>query len=173
MDYQSISDLPKEKLVELCTNFAKNWLAMDGLWFQSIERKFGMDEALFHDVEAWKRFTIIEARRIKEFLSLPDNSGLEGLRQALSFRFYAALNQDEFIMEDDALIYRMVDCRVQTARNRKGMAYHPCKPVAVVEYSGFASEIDSRIETECLSCHPDVTDPTCNCSWKFTLKETI
>lgn len=67
-------------------------------------------------------------------------------------------------------MYRVVTCRVQDARKRKGMTYHPCKPVGLIEYSGFAATIDDRIETEVLSCHPDVTDESCNCMWKFTLR---
>lgn len=29
---------------------------MDGVWFQSVKRKYGMDEAMHHDGEAWKVF---------------------------------------------------------------------------------------------------------------------
>ena len=71
----------------------------------------------------------------------------------------------------NTLIYRMVDCRVQTARKRKGMEFHPCKSVGMVEYGEFAKTIDSRFTCECISCYPEITDDTCCCSWKFTLQE--
>lgn len=171
MPYEKIEDLPREKLMELMEIYAKNWLALDGLWFQSIERKLGLPEALEHDANAWERFTVIEARRIKAFLDLPERAGVKGLAQALRFRLYAPLNEDEIIVEDNTVIYRVITCRVQSARNRKGMAYHPCKSVGILEYTYFARTIDDRFETEALSCHPDVTDPGCNCMWKFTLKE--
>lgn len=29
---------------------------MDGVWFQSVKRKYGMDEAMHHDREVWKVF---------------------------------------------------------------------------------------------------------------------
>ena len=38
-------DLPREKLLELTGEIGKNWLAMDGLWFQAIERAYGMNDA--------------------------------------------------------------------------------------------------------------------------------
>lgn len=144
---------------------------MDGVWFQSIERKYGMDEALYHDKEAWKTFTVTEARRIKQFLGLPEQAGLEGLAQALRLRFYANINADEIIFGTDGqtLTYRTLACHVQTARSRKQMEYHPCKPVGLIEYSGFARTIDERITTECLSCYPDTTDASCCCAWRFTL----
>ena len=125
-EYESIQELPREKLLELCEMFSKNWLALDGLWFQSIEQKRGMDEAVEHDVNAWARFTETEARRIKEFLGLPELAGLEGLRRALAFRLYAPLNRHETVLEGNTLTFYVQSCRVQDARARKGMPYHPC-----------------------------------------------
>ena len=82
----------------------------------------------------------------------------------------SAANVDEILVEGDELTYRIVDCRVQNARKRKGMGFHPCRSVGVVEYGVFAESIDDRISCECLSCFPDMTDDSCNCAWKFTLK---
>jgi len=172
MNYQDITELPKEKLIELCRIYAKDWLAHDGVWFQSIEQKFGMDEAMEHDENAWERFTVIEAKRIKKFLGLAERPGLEGLAQALRFRFYGLLNKDEIIIDGNKLTYKVVSCRVQDARERKGMAFHPCKSVGIIEYSGFARTIDDRITTEAISCYPDITDPSCKCIWEFTLSES-
>jgi len=165
-----IDDLSKEGLLELLHVYAKNMLALDGVWFQSVESKLGMEEAMEHDRNAWRRYTVVEARRIKEFLHLSEHPGVDGLKRALAFRFYAALNGDEVMTAGDTLIYRTVSCRVQNARARKGMPFHPCKSVGILEYTYFAKEIDSRFECESLSCYPDVTDDTCACSWKFTLK---
>lgn len=166
-----LAELSKEQLLELIELYAKNWLAHDGVWFQSIERKFGMAEAMYHDEEAWKRFTVIEAKHIKEFLQLPENPGLEGLEQALHYRFYGNLNEHECIREGNRLVYRNRDCRVQTARSRKGMPYHPCKSVGIYEYSGFAATIDARIKCRCLSCFPDCTESPDGCVWEFYLEE--
>lgn len=170
MVYKSIQDLSKEKLLELIEIYSKNWLAHDGLWFQSIEKKRGMEEALEHDINAMTKFTVIEANRMKEFLGLEDNAGLEGLEKALGLRFQANLNEPEFQRPDEhTLILKNVRCRVQYARTRKGMALHPCKPIGLDEYKYFAKTIDDRIETECISCPPDVTDESASCIWKFTL----
>lgn len=166
-----LSSLSKEKLIELVEIYSKNLVAMDGVWFQSIERKFGMDEAMHHDEEAWKRFTVSEATRIKKFLDLPDRAGLAGLEQALAYKLNTLSNVVETRLGENELIYRIADCRVQNARIRKGMPFHPCKSVGIFEYEGFARVIDDRISCECLSCFPDVTDDTCSCSWKFTLSE--
>jgi len=164
-----IEKMSREDLLRLIDIYAKNWLAMDGVWFQSIEQKLGMDEAVEHDENAWRQFTVIEANRIKEFLALPELAGLEGLKKALELRMYANINADEILIKDNTLTYRTLDCRVQNARKRKGMEFHPCKSVGIIEYTFFAKTIDARFQCEAISCYPDVTDETCNCAWKFTL----
>lgn len=166
-----LAHFSKEELIALIGDYSKNWLAMDGVWFQSVERKLGMDEAMYHDAEAWRRFTVIEAKRIKAFLKLPEHPGLEGLEQALRLRFYANINADRIERNGNTLIYTVVECRVQTARARKGMPYHPCKSVGLIEYSGFARTIDERICCECVSCYPDIEEKDCCCKWKFTMEE--
>ncbi|WP_428420552.1 DUF6125 family protein [Paraeggerthella hominis] len=165
----ALKNLTKEELLELLEIYAKNLIALDGTWFQSIEKDDGMDAAMHHDVEAWRRFSVSEGRRIKAFLGLDEHPGIEGLAKALSLRCQSAANVDEITVNGNELTYRIVDCRVQNARERKGMGFHPCKNVGVVEYAVFATAIDDRIVCECLSCFPDIADGTCNCAWKFTL----
>lgn len=160
-----------EELLDVLDMYSKNWLAMDGVWFQSVERKYGMEEAIEHDENAWRVYTVAEAKRIKEFLQLPDNPGLDGLKRALELRMYANLNTYEISIAGNVLVYRTVDCRVQTARKRKGMPYHPCKSVGIIEYGLFAKTIDDRFTCESESCYPDITDENCACSWRFTLHE--
>ena len=174
MKNEFLKELSKEQLLRLIEDYSKNWLAMDGVWFQSVEKTAGMDQAMYHDAEAWRRFTVIEAKRIKQFLQLPEQPGLEGLACALQLRFYANLNEADILMDSGqkTLVYRTRECRVQRARERKGMPFHPCKPVGEIEYTGFARTIDSRIRCECVSCFPEVTDATCCCAWRVTLQET-
>ena len=169
----SKDDLTREQALKLLDDFAKRWLAHDGLWFQSIEKARGLEEAVEHDIEAWRKFTVLEAKRIMAFLELPPNGGLDALERALKFRLYAFLNVQEIIRPDEhTLIFKMIDCRVQSARNRKNLPDHPCKPVGVVEYSLFASTIDSRIKTTCLACPPDPHPAEFYCGWQFVLEQS-
>lgn len=167
----AVKNLSREELLTLLEMDSKNFLAIDGTWFQSVEKKDGMDEAIYHDYEAWKRFTVSEAKRLIQFLNLPENPGLDGLEKALPFRINNRNNKCEIIREENRLIYRVVDCRVQTARSRKGMPYHPCKCVGEIEHENFAKTIDGRISCRCISCFPDVTDETCACSWEFIIND--
>lgn len=171
MEREVFKNLSRDDLEELLSMYAKEWLAMDGVWFQAVEKRWGMDAAMACDVEIWERFTVLEAEKIKKFLGLPERPGLAGLALALSFRLYANINEDSIEIAGNTLTYRTETCRVQAARARKGMSFHPCKSVGLVEYAGFARTIDPRISCECVSCYPDVTDESCACVWRFTLAE--
>lgn len=165
-------DLPQEKLMELAGDMGKNWLAMDGLWFQTVENTYGMNDAKRCNDSCWNRFSQVEARMIKRYLGLPERAGLDGLRRALGFRLYARINQQSIIEESStSIVFQMNDCRVQSARQRKGLADYPCKSAGLVEYSRFAWEIDDRIQTECIGCPPDAHPSDWFCAWRFTLDE--
>lgn len=167
---EKIEDLSREELIELTKVFAKNWIAHDGSWFLSLEEKYGMDTAIEMDIEAWRKFTVVEAKRLIKFLGLNKNSGIDGLKKALAFRLYSSLNEDEIVnVSENVLEYRVKTCRVQEARRRKGLKDFPCKQVGIVEYSLFAETIDSRFKTEVVSCPPDINNPDYYCFWRFTL----
>jgi hypothetical protein len=163
--------LSKEELVRIIIDDSKNWLAHDGVWFQSLEKKFGMDVAVDIDTDAWRMFTVIEAKRIMERLGMRPGGGIPALVECLKHRFYARLNLQECVeVTEERAVFRMIDCRVQSARKRKGLADHPCKSVGIVEYSEFARTVDPRIQTCCLACPPDAHPDEFWCAWEFTLK---
>jgi len=168
---EQLKDLERETLENMLVDFAKNWLAHDGLWFQAVEKHTDMETAIELDTQAWEKFTVIEARRIMARHGIEPNSGLDGLKKALQFRLYAVLNKQEIRNETESSFeFYMVDCRVQSARRRKKMPLFPCKSVGVVEYTGFAETIDPRIRTEVICCPPD-PDAGRNhyCGWRFSI----
>ena len=153
------------------TAAAKLWLAHDGLWFQAVEQRHGLDEAIECDREAWARFSPIEARRIMGLLGIAPGGGLPALAEALGYRLYSHLNRQRIEWPaPDRLRFIMETCRVQDARQRKGLADFPCKSVGIVEYETFARTIDPRIRTRCLACPPDPRAENRVCAWEFTLE---
>jgi hypothetical protein len=164
--------LSNETLRAMLADFAKNWLAHDGLWFQAVEKQYGIEKAIELDTEAWEQFTVIEAKRIMALHGIAPNSGLDGLKKALAYRLYALLNDQEVRNETaTSFEFYMVDCRVQSARKRKSLPLFPCKSVGLVEYAGFAKTIDPRIITECIGCPPDANaGKDFYCGWRFRMK---
>lgn len=167
-----LENLEKEELIKLIRIFAKNWLAHDGCWFLAAEERHGLDEAIQIDKEGWKRFTVIEAKRIMKEFNILKGSGLDGLEKALQLRLYSSINIQEVERASPTkLIFKMMTCRVQAARERKNLPLFPCKEVGLVEYSGFANTIDSRIKTKVIACPPDTTERDFHCGWEFLLDE--
>lgn len=165
-----LKTFPKETLIDLLEKLGINWLANDGIWFQAVENRFGMNDAKRCNDTCWTRYSPFEAERIKKILGLPDNGGLPALQKALAFRMYALINEQSVErVDDNCFIFRMNKCRVQAARQRRGLDDYPCKSVGLVEYPYFASAIDERIQTECIGCPPDPHPEGWFCAWKFTL----
>ena len=166
----SMLDMSKESLMELMDSVAVNWLANDGVWFQAVEFSEGMIDAKRCNDSCWAHFSPFEAWSIKSFLHLTDSAGLEGLKTALNFRLYARINKQSFVDEKpNSFVFQMNDCRVQSARKRKGLDDYPCKSGGMVEYTYFARTIDSRIQTECIGCPPDDHPEQWYCAWRFKM----
>jgi hypothetical protein len=160
----SCRDLPGLELADA----AKNWHAIDGLWFLAVEAMFGMDAAIACDKEVWARFSSIEAKRIKKRLELPDNGGLDALEKALSHRLFSLINEQRVTRIDPwTLEYQMVTCRTQSSRDRDGLPKFPCRELGLVEHRSFARVIDPRIKVECISCPPDPPAQNFICGWRF------
>jgi len=163
----ALTSLPKEKIIDFIDAVSTNWLAGDGLWFQAVEQRQEMFTAKRCNDTCWTKFSPIEAYRIKELLHLPESGGLDALETALGYRLYSRINVQSTERTANLLIFRMVECRVQVARKRKGLEDYPCKSAGVVEYSNFARAIDPRIKTECIACPPDIHPEEFFCAWKF------
>lgn len=169
---KEINNFTTNELYALLEDFAKRWLAHDGLWFQAVEKRYGMETAIKVDRDAWEIFTVLEAKRIMKILGIEPGGGIPALKKALQLRLYAFLNKQEIIdIDENTIIFRMNDCRVQSARKRKQMPDFPCKPVGLVEYGGFAKTIDSRFTTKCICCPPDEHPDEYYCAWEFRLVE--
>ncbi|MFX0147177.1 MAG: DUF6125 family protein [Candidatus Hodarchaeota archaeon] len=169
---EDLSDFSRDELLNYIEHLSKLWLAIDGTWFQAIEEEYGLEKAIDIDTKQWKRFTVIEAKRIMALLNIPKNGGISALIRALKFRIYSNINEQEIIeVTQNRCVFRMNNCRVQFARKSKNLPDFPCKSVGLLEYSEFAKTIDPRIQTKCICCPPDPHPNEYYCSWEFNLKE--
>lgn len=163
-----LADLEREKMESLIEALSLNWLANDGLWFQSIEFEHGMNDAKRCNDSCWSNFSPFEARSIKKLLKLEPDPGLEGLKLALGSRLYSNINTQSVTDEkENSFVFQMNKCWVQDKRKARGLDDYPCKSAGLVEYAYFAREIDKRIKTECLGCPPDKHPDDWYCAWRF------
>lgn len=166
---KNFNELSKEELLKVIQVYAKNWLAHDGCWFLAAEEKYGMETAIALDEKSWEKFAVSEAKRIMKEFNIPEGGGLKALEKAFNYRLYAAINKQaiEWI-DDNTMIFKMIECRVQKLRRQKNLPDFPCKSVGIIEFSQFAKTIDPRIKTRCISCPPDKVE-NYYCGWEFTI----
>jgi hypothetical protein len=165
---EALLEMQTDQIDALIKGAAINWLANDGVWFQAVEFSTDMTLAKECNDAAWGKFSPFEAHRIKNLLELPKNPGLDGLKRALEHRMYAYVNKQSIVDETaNSFIFRMDECRVQRARQRKGLDDYPCKSGGIIEYTSFAQAVDNRIKTEVVSCPPDPHPESYFCAWRF------
>jgi len=169
-DLMNMEDVQLDQLKE---SVAINWLANDGVWFQSVEFTEGMTAAKACNDAAWSHFSPYEAIRIKKILGFGEFPGLDGLKKAFEFRLYADVNKQSVANETDhSFDFYMNECRVQIARKRKGLDDYPCKSAGIIEYTTFAETIDKRIKTRIIGCPPDKHPEEWFCGWHFYIDES-
>lgn len=166
-----MTENPEELKNELI-DAAKNWLAIDGLWFLEIEKRYGLDLAIEFDAAVWKGFSRIEAERIMTRLNLPHDGGLDVLETALHHRLFSLINTYDIRKpEPGVLELFMNSCRTQVARDRKGLPLFPCKTIGLIDYEIFARTIDPKIQVACIACPPDPLVRSYHCGWRFTVPQ--
>jgi hypothetical protein len=165
----NLKNLTREELEKLTEAYALSWLAHDGCWFLASEEKYGIDTAIELDKKAWERFAPVEAKRIMKVFNFEAGGGLKTLEKVLNHRMYSLINEQSFEWKDDnTLVFKMINCRVQNARKQKGLEPFPCKQVGIVEFTNFAKAVDERVQIKCISCPPDSVKDY-HCAWEFKI----
>ncbi|MCX8043732.1 MAG: DUF6125 family protein [Desulfobacterota bacterium] len=156
---------PAKKLV--AEYFKKCFLSVDGLWFVKVEEAFSFDTALELDVAVWKVLPKIEARTIKQLLSL--GNGVENLRAAIEFKL-AAEDYDYTIqpLASGGFKIHIGNCPWVNHITKAGRAHlldRIAEAICPVEYETFAREFGHDIamhhERKCCSPH-------CLCVYVFS-----
>ncbi len=170
MKQAELEKLPKETLVKLVQMYTKNWMTVDGLWFQGVEEKYGLDAAVELDLRMWHREAIIEARRIKEALNIVENDMFAILKVIDNMSWAQVYTFElEEVAPDRAIIY-YPHCPPQEARARQGRGEFPCRPTGVPVFESTAKLINPTAKVECIFCPPGPHPPDCWCKWQLTIE---
>jgi len=171
-DRNWLLSFPKEKLIDLLFLQIRNIWRVDGLYFLGIEEKFGTEAATTIDKNCWSILAKLEARALKELLELKDND-LKSFMAALRATSWALYQEaKEWKVESDRAVFKVVSCRTQKARIRKGLGEFPCKQVRWPYLKEFAKEFNPEIEVKCVVCPPDKHEEDRWCEWEFVLKSS-
>ncbi len=168
-DVKLLSQLSKEEIQDYLFMQLRSLWSVDGLYFLGIEERYGTDVATEIDANVWSVMGKIEARKLKEFLSLK-GTDIPSMMKALLHTSWALDLEDKEveITKNNARI-RNVTCRVQHTRLSKGLKEFGCKPVRFGFLKAFAKEFNPDIVVTCTVCPPDSHPKNLWCQWEFTL----
>lgn len=171
-DMERLNKMGADKLLKLFNIQIRNIWRVDGLYFQGIEKRFGVEAATEIDRETWRILARIEARDLKKMNGIDKVEDIETFMELLlntSWALYQTKKKVE--INGNEGIFKVVSCRVQKARLKKRLGVFPCKPVRQGYLEEFAKEMNPDIKIEVISCPPDEKNPEYWCGWKFIFKQ--
>jgi hypothetical protein len=161
-----------EKELRRCLDFLmRQYRLADAFWFLAVEETFGTEAAVKLNEDVWIKIAPLAAREIKSLFAI-EGKGVSAVMEALSYFPWTTIIEYEIEqMGDKKAVLRVPSCPPQEARVRHGLGEFPCKARHWGEFSGFAREIDERVEVQCVMAPPDPHPDDLWCQWEFRLKE--
>jgi hypothetical protein len=145
----------------------RSYSAVDGLWFMMTEKKFSFDKALELDVEVWSILPKIQARKVKELLSL-EGKGVSDFIKAIEVKLVAEEYDYEIETHgDDHIQIKMHRCpwfEALKKANRLHLASKISNAICPMEFGVWLKEFDlnMNINTPARFCDGDNA-----CIWDF------
>ena len=127
-------DLSNEKLIDIAQFTISR---LDGAWFMAIAKEMGIDKAWEMDVAAWKQFSYVFGKRLKNDL-IPDPVWPESFIEAIDvLSKVLKIEEREVEVNEGTITVRAKDCEIQKAIAKAGIA--DCGIVTVQTYQGIAA----------------------------------
>ena len=167
----ALENLPRETLIKLVEVLYRNYMGVDGRWFQAVENEYGTDVATRFDEDVWAKHSVTEARRLKKALNITEG-GLAGVLKALNFGMFQLLHFAPMEIEEtdsQKVTVTYTQCPVQALRIEQGRGEFPCKNVGLYGFQNAAAVIDPTVKVKCLVCPPDPHPQDVWCKWEFSI----
>lgn len=115
------------------------FVRMDGAWFLAMAKKFGIETAWEMDVEAWKQFSYVFGKNLRNNY-IPNPVWPESFLDAMDiFSKVLKIEGREISVEGNQIIVRITDCETQKAIAKAGVA--DCGIVTIHTYEGMISAL--------------------------------
>lgn len=168
-DQVLLSKLSRKRLLDLLDLQIRSIWRVDGLYFLGIEKEFGTQAASKIDEECWRTMGTLEARQLKEIVRAKEWR-IPKIIQALGLTSWALDHQEhkEVEVQKDRAIFRVMSCRTQLTRIRKGLTEFPCRPIREGYLQSFSRELNPSVSVTCKICPPGPHPENTWCEWEFS-----
>ena len=161
------SEIPADTLTEVCS---RSLHTVDGLWFLSVEDKFGFDAAFELNQLVWRRGSLIHGRRLLKNFEIKEDSPLQTLSRLIHADPLLFVQRPKVVtLTDTRAVMRFLECPTQVARIRDGKGVYDGKPGCSLLFERYAELIDPRIKISCVACAPNPENPEYWCGWVFEI----
>lgn len=145
------------------------YVAIDGLWFMSVEKAHGYDEALKMDLEVWSSWVQILCKRIKRV------TGIEGddlLSIVKVIKLASEIEGSDFEvveMGDNRAVLRCANCRWYENLKKAGRTDRvPCDEIEEAIWPSFAKALNPKMQVKQLKSMPRGDE---SCDFLVEIKE--
>ncbi|MEM4949562.1 MAG: DUF6125 family protein [Candidatus Jordarchaeales archaeon] len=163
----SVEYIPPERVAEF---FRGAYAAIDGVWFMSVEEKYGLSEAAELDARVWRLFARILAKRIMREFDVKGD-GLDALVKSISLRW----RMEKWVFETHSLSEREAVMRVYVCpwleavvkSGRRHVIPAMCGEVCEAVYRSWAETVNPKIvleRTRRMGCGDEF------CEFKYSLE---